>query len=73
MVTKVSESGPRCPDRRHINAIFKLTVQKIRILQGCVRAPKAGRQKDLGKGILRLAGTILWPGPSHFSVAVHVL
>lgn len=73
MVTKVWESSLVCPDRSPSNAIFKLSVQKIRILQGCVRAPKAGRRKDLGKDILRLASTIFWPGPSHFSVAVHVL
>ena len=73
MVTKVSETSRVCPDRSPFNAIFKLTVQKIRILQGCVRAPKAGRRKDLGKDMLRPASTIFWPDPSHFSVAVHVL
>lgn len=73
MVTKVSESSPVCPGRTPFNAIFKLTVQKIRILQDCVRAPKAGRRKDLSKDILRLVSNIFRPGPPRFSVAVHVL
>ena len=73
MVTKVWKSSPVCPAPSSCNAIFNLTVQKIRILQGCVRAPEAGRRKDLSKDALCLVSKALWPGPSHFSVAVHVL